>query len=97
MEAYIKHQTSGYEFSRVCLTLSQQETLISEHTAIGRRPVHGLGYSVGNLNNNILTQMKQVGVLLENSTGSRGEGIKELPYKSSQIIGFGKGLSVSDP
>lgn len=65
---------------------------MSEHTSVGRRPVHSLSYSVWNLSNNILTHVKQIGVLLENSTGARGEEIKELPYKSSRILGFGKGL-----
>lgn len=59
--------------------------------SVGRRPVHGLSYSVWNLSN-ILKQVKQISVLLENSIGAGGEGTKELPYESSQILGFGKGL-----
>lgn len=94
MEAYIRHQASDYEFSRMNHPKSSgnSESLISERASTDRRPVHGLSSHVWSLSNNILTQVKQIGVLLENSTRTRDEGIKELPHISSQILSFWKGL-----
>lgn len=57
MEAYIRHQLQIA--SLLESYLSHQET-DSECMSVGKGPVYGLSYSVGNLTNNILKQVKQI-------------------------------------
>lgn len=67
------------------LTLSHQETLISERMSMGRRPVRGLSYSMWNPSE---ANRCLVGEL------HRGKRLKEkgTAIQSSQILGFWKGL-----
>jgi len=70
------------------LTLSHKETLISECMSMGRRPVHGLSYSVWNLSNPSEANRCLVGEL------HRGKRLKDkgTATQSSQILRFRKGL-----